>query len=292
MEKYKCKDCEKEYDKLYSLLRHSSQKHNMTSEECYIHYELNGVKPTCICGCGESVGFISITKGFSRFVQSHHNRVNNNFQKNPETKLKSAKTQSENWKKGLYKGWWENDNQETKDKIESIKEKLRNDKERGRKISNSLKGKIPTIEHRNNLSKSQIDRFKNNPNLIKNLSEGRIKYLKRKVKNKTLLEENFEKILISLNIEFLYQYEFKHKFFDYYITNKNILIEVDGDFFHVNPNSKHNFIKFKTQELTVKNDKVKNLICEEDNIKLLRYWEKDINERPEWVLSELRRELL
>ena len=26
-------------------------------------------------------------------------------------------------------------------------------------------------------------------------------------------------------------------------------------------------------------------------MKLLRYWEKDINERPEWVISELKKEL-
>lgn len=299
MEKYKCKDCEKEYDKLYSLLRHSSQKHNMTSEECYIHYELNGVKPTCICGCGESVGFISITKGFSRFVQSHHNRVNNNFQKNPETKLKSAKTQSENWKKGLYKGWWENDNQETKDKIESIKEKLRNDKERGRKISNSLKGKIPTIEHRNNLSKSQLDNHERNPNLRIEQSKIRLRWMKDNSKVKTSkLEITFEKILN--NIGLVKDTDYTHSFlidkiksfFDFHITNKNILIEVDGDFYHCNPNTIHATPIYDIQKKNIINDKRKNTYCQNNNIKLLRFWEKDINERPEWVTSELMRELL
>ena len=33
-------------------------------------------------------------------------------------------------------------------------------------------------------------------------------------------------------------------------------------------------------------------ICETSNIPLYRFWEKDINERPEWVLSELKKILI
>ena len=32
-------------------------------------------------------------------------------------------------------------------------------------------------------------------------------------------------------------------------------------------------------------------ICKDSNITLLRYWEKDINERPEWVISDLKEKL-
>ena len=39
------------------------------------------------------------------------------------------------------------------------------------------------------------------------------------------------------------------------------------------------------------NDNFKNNLCLENNIKLLRYWEKDINERPEWVISDLKKHL-
>ena len=76
-----------------------------------------------------------------------------------------------------------------------------------------------------------------------------------------------------------------------YLIKYNILIEVDGDFYHCNPNSKHNKVLYETQKLTVKNDKCKNTLCKNHNMTLIRYWEKDINERPDWVISDLKSKL-
>jgi very-short-patch-repair endonuclease len=124
------------------------------------------------------------------------------------------------------------------------------------------------------------------------MSKRRIDWLKTKQSNKkTKLEIKFEILLSLLNVGFAYQYEFKHRLFDFYIPTKNILIEVDGDFYHCNPNSKHKEVIYETQELTKKNDEYKNQLCENHNITLLRYWEKDINERPEWVISDLKEKL-
>ena len=108
---------------------------------------------------------------------------------------------------------------------------------------------------------------------------------------KTKIETKFESILILLNIEYEYQYEFKKRLFDFKINNKNILIEVDGDFYHCNPNTKHSEVMYESQKLTKKNDDYKNLLCKNNGMKLLRYWEKDINERPDWVILELKKEL-
>ena len=137
-----CKICQKEYKNILGLRSHSSQCHNISPETLYVDYFLNGEEPKCECGCGGKPPFNTIQKGFWRFIKSHHNRVpgKNNFHKNPQSKIKSAKTQSENWKKGLYRKWWEEDTEETKQKIDGIKEKLRNNKERGIKISQKLKG--------------------------------------------------------------------------------------------------------------------------------------------------------
>jgi hypothetical protein len=128
-----CKICQKECEGLNSLRSHSIQKHNISSEQIYIDYVLNGVKPTCECGCGKTTKFLSVGRGYSKFIQSHHNRVpgKNNFHKNPNTHQKAIETQKKNWKEGKYVGWWENKTPETLEKIEGIKEKLRNDKERG-----------------------------------------------------------------------------------------------------------------------------------------------------------------
>ena len=295
MEIFICSVCQKEFTSFLGLLRHSSSKHKLSNNLIYVNYILNGITPKCQCGCGKDAPFISTGKGFRRFIQSHHNRVpgKNNFQKNPETHQKAIETQKKNWKAGKYVGWWEKDDEETRQKIEGIKDKLRNNKERGKKISNSLTGVPKTEESKINCSNTQKVRYKNDPSIVKNLREKRIKWLKRYgKKKKTKLERKFENILKLIGVKNEFQYEFEKKFFDFYIPEKNILIEVDGDFYHCNPNSTHNFPKYQTQILTVNNDAVKNEICKNKNIELLRYWEKDINERPEWVISDLKLKLL
>lgn len=290
-----CKICQKECDGINSLRGHSIQKHNISAEQIYIDYVLNYLKPKCECGCGEKPPFISVNKGFSRFIQSHHNRVvgKNNFHKDPNTHKKAIETQKKNWKEGKYKGWWENDNEETRNKIEGIKEKLRNDKERGIKISKSLTGIPKSKESKLKSSKTQKKRYQDNPQLKEDMSKRRIKWLKSKLSNKkSKLEIKFENILNLLNIEFEFQYEFKNRLFDFYLKNFNILIEVDGDFYHCNPNSKHDKIIYETQKLTKQNDIHKNNLCFKNEMNLIRYWEKDINERPEWVINDLKRKLL
>ena len=289
-----CKICQKECEGLNSLRSHSIQKHNISSEQIYIDYVLNGVKPTCECGCGKTTKFLSVGRGYSKFIQSHHNRVpgKNNFHKNPNTHQKAIETQKKNWKEGKYVGWWENKTPETLEKIEGIKEKLRNDKERGKKISKKLKGVPKTEISKIKNSESQKIRYKNNPKLKEDASIRRIKWLKSTLSNKkSKLESKFETILNLLNIEYEFQHEFQKRLFDFKIKNKNILIEIDGDFYHCNPNTKHSEVLYETQSLTKKNDNYKNTLCQNHGMILLRYWEKDINERPEWIISELKKEL-
>ena len=181
-----CKICKKECGNINSLRSHSIQKHNISSEEIYLNYVLNGVKPKCECGCGEIPSFISVVKGYSKFIQSHHNRVpgKNNYHKNPETHQKAINTQKKNWEEGKYRGWWEDKTAETIKKIEDIKNKLRNNKERGKKISKKLKGKPKSEESKRKLSITQKKRYEDNPQLKENSSNKRILWLKSKQSNK------------------------------------------------------------------------------------------------------------
>ena len=108
---------------------------------------------------------------------------------------------------------------------------------------------------------------------------------------KTKLESKFEELLATLNVNFKYQHQVSSCIFDYLILDKNTVIEVDGDFHHCNPNSTHRITKYPIQFKSIGNDIRKNLIAKDNNMKLLRYWESDINQRPEWVIEELKREL-
>lgn len=300
MEFFICKVCKKECNSLTGLLRHSSLSHGIKSETVYIDYVLNGVTPKCECGCGGEPSFISISKGFSRFIRSHHNRVpgKNNFHKNPESKIKSARTQSKNWKKGMYRKWWEEDTEETKQKIEGIKHKLRNNKERGEKISKSLMGIPKTEESKIKTSISQKERYKNNPELKTLMSEKRLIWMRKNSKVKTSNLENkftfiFKEIGLIEDVDFIHNHLIvKIKtFFDFYLPKHNILIEIDGDFYHCNPNTQFATPKYEIQNKNISNDKRKNTWCKNHNITLLRYWEKDINEKPEWVISDLKQRL-
>ena len=289
-----CKVCQKECNGINSLRSHSIQKHHISSEQIYIDYVLKELEPKCECGCGKTPPFISVNKGFSRFIQSHHNRVvgKNNFHKNPETHQKAIDTQKKNWKEGKYVGWWEDKSESTIKKIEGIKEKLRSDKDRGKKISEKLKGVPKTEESKRKISISQKKRYKDNLQLKKDLSKRRIKWLKTKLSNKkSKLEIKFENILRLINLNFEYQYEYQYRLFDFYLKKYNTIIEVDGDFYHCNPNSKHHEIIYETQKLTKENDRYKDELCENHNMTLIRYWEMDINERPEWVISDLKSKL-
>ena len=80
-------------------------------------------------------------------------------------------------------------------------------------------------------------------------------------------------------------------FFDFYLPKYNIMIETDGDYYHCNPDTIHAIPKYKMQFKNLSNDKRKNTWANNHDVKLLRYWESDINARPEWVMEDLKKHL-
>ena len=93
-------------------------------------------------------------------------------------------------------------------------------------------------------------------------------------------------------MDFIFQYTICGFNFDYYLPKYDLVIEVDGDFYHCNPIKYPNGPIYETQKTTIKNDDKKNKICESSNgLTLLRFWETDINDKPEWVIGELKRHL-
>ena len=108
------------------------------------------------------------------------------------------------------------------------------------------------------------------------------------------LEDKFEMMLILLGMKKGIHYERQHhipaiySYFDFKILKRNILIEVDGDYWHCNPNTKHALPITEAQIKTVMKDRIKNDYCRRNKIKLYRFWETDINNTPEKVLDILR----
>ena len=132
-------------------------------------------------------------------------------------------------------------------------------------------GRIQSKETREKMSDSAIQRI---------IKTGKVK--------RSLLEIRFETFLEALDIEFVHSYYINtkdyHFIFDFYLPEHNILIEVDGDFWHCNPKTHHS-PTCKTQEINIKNDKIKDKWAQENGYKLLRFWEDDINDNIKQFLS-------
>ena len=106
------------------------------------------------------------------------------------------------------------------------------------------------------------------------------------------LEKKFAKeFLDKFGVKYQYQYfasDIK-RYYDFYLTEKRILIEIDGDYFHsygkiyeeMNPMQKHN----------ASVDKIKNEWAAMHGIPLIRIWEHDINENPSKVMKILIEEI-
>ena len=283
-----CKECDREFKTLDSLRRHRVQKHKITAEQTYIDYVLSGIEPKCKCGCGEKPKFLGIDAGFREYKLGHAARVNNNWGHNKAALDKSHATQKKMHEAGTLKVWNEGltiNDARVRDNID----KVMSNPERGKNISKSLSGVAKSEDHKENLSKTAIIRWSDESEREKQSNRLISRLIKNNYRNKkTKLESLFETILASNGIKNKYQHQVGSAIYDFLLLDYNVLVEVDGDFHHCNPNSKNKIPIYPIQLKTVANDIRKNRIPEVNNIKLLRFWEKDIKERPHWIIEQLK----
>ena len=288
----KCEICDKDFDSLWGLSSHNVKKHDIKPQETFIKHNLEGISPKCNCGCGETPSFLSIKKGFRNFIRGHASRINNNWGHNTDAQKKSKDTQRRLygygelviWNKGL-----------TKDDDERLDygEKISNNLERNKKISQALKGRKRPQHVLDSLDKGMREYWGKEDNREKQ-SHKRVTYIKENgltpVSN---LEKYFSKLMDGCGIEYYQQFYVREikALYDFKIKGKNILIEVDGDFWHCNPDTKHKIPVTEHQRKNLTKDKIKTKWTLENGYTLLRFWETDINDKPEWVIGELKRHL-
>jgi hypothetical protein len=178
-------------------------------------------------------------------------------------------------------------------------------KETGNKISKSSKGvsrnkgKQPMLGKKQSLYQKQkvkerFDKYyaqgnepwtKNNPHTPETIE----KIFAKKPMNK--LEEFVASLLNENNIEYHYQYFLKTKegickSYDFKIKNTNILLEIDGDYWHGGPGVKKHF--YKLEEIK-QNDLIKNQLAEDNGFSLIRIWESNIYNEPNIVVDKIKR---
>ena len=115
----------------------------------------------------------------------------------------------------------------------------------------------------------------------KRTPEEKAKYLQERAKemskSQTWPEIEFEKILIELDVEYRSQEIVGGKIFDFYLPSVNLLVEVDGDYWHYNLKTNKKKPN-KTQKRNIQNDKRKNVIAKNNGYRISRVWESDLKE--------------
>lgn len=108
------------------------------------------------------------------------------------------------------------------------------------------------------------------------------------------LEKYFEtEFLKKLKVKYTWQFEAKdiQRSYDFYLPEHNLLIEVDGDYYHVNPQIYEGKKLTPTQKHDLWVDKQKNEWALMHGIPLMRIWETDIRKNPEIVMKALKERL-
>lgn len=137
--------------------------------------------------------------------------------------------------------------------------------------------------------------IKKNKNIEEIKKKPQIKKVKKHPQYGTSkLEEDFAReFLDKLGIKYIYQFEAKDigRFFDFYAIDENLIIEIDGDYWHGNP-EKYDKEKLKGhQKRAQRVDEHKTKWALLHGIPILRFWESDIRKNPKKVMKILKEEI-
>lgn len=264
--KFKCPLCEYSFNSYIGVSSHLSDTHKIfTPIERYMLYHGIQEIPKCKCGCGNNVKFFAGKGGwFGEYLQGHKAKKSGFCTK--EGLEKSVETRRARFASG-----------ELIQHNKGVKlvgaallkaQEIAARPERRAKISKALKGKPKSEEHKKIM--------------VETLSRNRKEILKG---NPSKLEFIFADILIGMGVDHIHQYHVDGFDYDFYIPSKNLLIEIDGDYWHGNPSvfTELNNMQKKNRGL----DKLKNIHADKRNFTLIRFWENDIRNNRIQIIQKL-----
>ncbi len=107
----------------------------------------------------------------------------------------------------------------------------------------------------------------------------------------TKLEKTFANMLDSIGETYIDQYRFSGAAYDFYLPSCNMLIEVNGGFWHADPRFYSDDSLIQIQRKSIERDIEKLVIALEGGYNYLCFWEHDVKSTPDIVLNELRNEI-
>jgi very-short-patch-repair endonuclease len=269
----KCNLCNQEFNNGIKLSKHIQHTHKLKFSDYLIQTKYKGIKPLCKCGCGEETKRHPGKEEFCDFLSGHQSRLEGHWGDLKSEKRVNAikKTRKEKFASGEY------------DYIKESIKKARKDPKLGEKISKGAKGIAKPKPKGFGIGRkhSQKTKDKMSEKAIENiLKNGKVK--------RSNLEYKFEAILDLLDINYKHSFYVPiiKKVYNFYLPYYNILIEIDGDFWHCNP-EKFPKPTCKTQEINITNDQFKNEWALNNGYKLIRFWESDINNNIKYVKKTL-----
>lgn len=108
------------------------------------------------------------------------------------------------------------------------------------------------------------------------------------------LEDDFASgFLDKLKVKYIRQFEAKDikRFYDFYLPETNLIIEVDGGYYHSDPRVVDINNLSPMQKHNKRVDEVKNKWALAHGIPIMRIWEEDIRHNPSTVMKELKKRL-
>jgi very-short-patch-repair endonuclease len=258
----KCNLCDFESDSEIKLSKHIQHTHKLKKTDYLIQTKYNGIHPLCECGCNQETRYEASKLDFCRFISGHQSRLEGHWGDLKSEKRVNAiiNTRKQKFQSGEYDHIL---NQVSKPRSEEIKQKI---SKGGTGVSRPKAdgfgvGRLHSQQTKDKMSETAIN------NILKN---GKVK--------RSNLEYKFEGILDILGYQYQHSYYIPDikKIYDFYLPDYNIFIEIDGDFWHCNPDTKFAIPECKSQELNLINDQFKNEWAVNNGYKIIRIWENDI----------------
>lgn len=108
-------------------------------------------------------------------------------------------------------------------------------------------------------------------------------------KKMTWPEREFKKLLKELKVEFEVQKIVGTKIFDFYIPKANLLVEIDGDYYHANPKLVEEEDRNHMQQKNVRNDSFKDALASGLGYNIERVWENDLKKNYKVVKDKFKK---
>jgi very-short-patch-repair endonuclease len=112
------------------------------------------------------------------------------------------------------------------------------------------------------------------------------KQAQRMTKKMTWPEKEFKKLMKELEIRIIPQKIVGGKIYDFYIPLKNILVEIDGNYYHGDENIYEELSAM--QRRNKKNDKYKDVLAKGLGYEIERIWESDLKNNYNQVKERIK----